>query len=126
MPWATNSVMEQRMKFVIRAGQDSVNMSALCHEFNISRPTGYLWLYRYREVGSLSGVFERSRRPHHSPSRTLQHHEERIVALRREFGWGARKIRVLLLREGTDLKVATINRILKRKDLIHPLSLIHI
>jgi len=112
-------VNEQRIKFVIRASQDSVNMSALCHEFNISRPTGYLWLNRYRESDSLSGVFERSRRPHHSPNRTQQPHEERIVALRKEFGWGAKKIRVLLLRERVDLKVATINRILKRKDLIH-------
>ena len=120
MPWTTTSVMEERIKFVIRASQDSVNMSTLCHEFNISRPTGYLWLDRYRKAGSLSGVFERSRRPHHSPHRTLRHHEERIVALRQQYGWGARKIRVLLLREGLDLKVATINRILKRKDLIHP------
>lgn len=55
MPWTTINVMEQRIKFVIRASQDSVNMSALCHEFNISRPTGYLWLKRYREAGSLSG-----------------------------------------------------------------------
>ena len=120
MPWATTSVTEQRIRFVIRASQDSVNMSALCREFGVSRPTGYLWLDRYREIGSASGVFERSRRPQHSPSRTPQHHEERIVALRQEFGWGAKKIRVLLLREGTDLKVATINRILKRKELIHP------
>lgn len=119
MPWATTSVTEQRIRFVIRASQDSVNMSALCREFGISRPTGYLWLDRYCESGSISGVFEHSRRPHHSPSRTPQHHEEHIVALRQEFGWGAKKIRVLLLREGIDLKVATINRILKRKDLIH-------
>lgn len=119
MPWDTTSLREQRIKFVIRANQDSVNMSALCHEFNISRPTGYLWLGRYRESGSISGIFEQSRRPHHSPSCTSQEHQDRIVALRQEFGWGARKIRVLLLRKGIDLKVATINRILKRKDLIH-------
>ncbi len=119
MPWATNSVIEQRIKFVIRASLDSANMSALCREFGISRPTGYLWLDRYREVGSITGVLERSRRPHHSPSRTSQSHEKHIVALRQKFGWGAKKIRVLLLREGLDLKVSTINRILKRKNLIH-------
>lgn len=119
MPWTTTSVTEQRIRFVIRASLDSVNMSALCHEFKISRPTGYLWLDRYREAGSLTGIFEHSRRPRHSPSRTPQHHEERIVALRQEFGWGAKKIRVLLLREDMDLKVPTINRILKRKNLIH-------
>ena len=119
MPWASTSVSDQRIKFVVRASQDSVNMSALCLEFGISRPTGYHWLDRYRQAGSLSGVFERSRRPLRSPSRTEQSHEERIEALRREFGWGAKKIRVLLLREGLDLKVATVNRILKRRGLIH-------
>jgi len=119
MPWTTNSVIEQRIKFVIRASQDCANMSALCREFNISRPTGYLWLNRYRECGGVTGVFERSRRPHQSPSRTSQSHEERIVTLREKFGWGAKKLRILLLREGLDLKVSTINRILKRKDLIH-------
>ena len=120
MPWTSTSVNDQRIKFVVRASQDSVNMSALCREFGISRPTGYLWLNRYRESGSLSGVFERSRRPRHSPNRTLRHYEDRIAALRRKFGWGAKKIRVLLLREGMDLNVTTINRILKRKDLINP------
>ncbi|MBW1723585.1 MAG: IS481 family transposase [Deltaproteobacteria bacterium] len=119
MPWTSTSVSDQRIKFVVRASQDSANMSALCREFGVSRPTGYLWLDRYREHGSLSGVFERSRRPLRSPSRTQQSHEERIEALRLEFGWGAKKIRVLLLREGLDLKVATINRILKRRGLIH-------
>ncbi|MFH1700343.1 MAG: IS481 family transposase, partial [Candidatus Zixiibacteriota bacterium] len=113
------SVNEERIKFVIRASQGAVNLSSLCREFGISRPTGYLWLDRYREAGSLSGIFERSRRPHRRPNRTRAHHEERIVALRREYGWGAKKIRILLLREGIDLKVATINRILRRKNLIH-------
>ena len=119
MPWTWNSVTEQRIRFVIRASLESANMSALCHEFGISRPTGYLWLNRYRDAGSVSGVFDRSRRPHHSPSRTSPHHEDRIVTLRQQFGWGAKKIRVLLLREGVDMKVATINRVLKRKDMIH-------
>jgi len=118
MPWGASSVMEERIRFVIRASQDSANVSALCREFGISRPTGYLWLNRYRAAGGMAGVFERSRRPHHSPKRATAEHEERVVALRREYGWGARKLRVLLLEEGLDLKVATINRILDRRSLI--------
>jgi len=119
MPWDASSVMEERIKFVIRASQDSANMSALCREFGVSRPTGYLWLARYLGAGSVAGIFELTRRPHHSPRRTPEEQEGRIVALRREYGWGARKIRVLLLQEGMDLKVATINRILSRRSLIH-------
>ena len=120
MPWKSLSVMEERIKFVILANRQGMNMSSLCRDFGISRTTGYLWLNRYRESNSLIGVRELSRRPHHSPNHTRQHHEDRVVALRREFGWGAKKIRVLLLREGIDLKVVTINRILKRIGLIHP------
>ncbi len=41
-----------------------------------------------------------------------------MVALRREYGWGAKKIEVLLREEGITLTVSTINRILKRRGLV--------
>ena len=44
-------------------------MSALCRRFDISRPTGYKWLRRYRENGS-DRLEERSRSPDHSPHKT--------------------------------------------------------
>ena len=40
------------------------------------------------------------------------------MALRREYGWGARKLQVLLAREGIALGETTINRIIKRNGLI--------
>jgi len=119
MPWGSSSVTEERVKFVIRASQDSSNMSALCREFGISRPTGYKWLDRFVRAGSVLGVLEHSRRPHHIPNRTPEEREDLVVDLRRQYGWGAKKLRVLLLQEGLDLKVATINRILKRRGLVH-------
>jgi transposase InsO family protein len=118
MPWKSSSVMEERIKFVIRAGVDGINFSVLCRSFGISRPTGYRWLKRYRDSGSVSRLGEFSRRPHHSPKRTPDVLEQRVIALRRRYGWGARKLRVLLLAEGLDLKVTTINRILKRNNLV--------
>jgi len=36
------------------------------------------------------------------------------------YGWGAKKLKVLLEQEGINLPVITINRILKRSDLINP------
>lgn len=120
MPWKSSSVMEERIKFVIKSGVEGINFSALCRIFGISRPTGYRWLQRYRENGSVSRIGELSRRPHHCPNRTADGLEQRVIALRRQYGWGARKLRVLLLGEGLDLKVTTINRILKRNDLIAP------
>ena len=120
MPWKLSNIMEERIKFVIRASCGGVNFSSLCRDFGISRPTGYHWLKRYRDSGSLSGIGELSRRPHHIPNRTPAELEERVIALRRKYGWGGKKLRTLLLVSGIDINVTTINRILKRNDLIHP------
>ena len=118
MPWKVTDIMDERRRFVIMATQGVVNFSSLCRDFGISRPTGYLWLNRYLKSGSLTSVVELSRRPHHVPSRTSPELEERVISLRRRYGWGAKKLRELLLEEGLDMKVVTINRILKRNDLI--------
>lgn len=118
MPWKSSSIMEERIKFVILANQGYVNFSNLCDDFGISRPTGYRWVERYRTVNSLSSLSEHSRCPHHIANKTSHKNECRVIELRQRFGWGAKKIRVLLLRKNLDLKVATINRILKRNDLI--------
>jgi hypothetical protein len=44
--------------------------------------------------------------------------EQQVVALRRQFGWGARKLQVLLAETGTRLPVSTINRIIERNGLV--------
>lgn len=115
MPWRRVDVDEQRMQFVIRATSGSEAMAALCREFGISRPTGYLWRWRYRQAGSLTGLAERSRRPRRSPRRTPPGQEQRVLALRQQTGWGARKLQVLLREEEqVELPVRTIHRILER------------
>ena len=114
MPWNEVDVDEQRMRFVIRATSGKESMTGLCREFTISRPTGYEWRRRYREVQLLSALQERSRRPHHSPRLTATRKEQRVVALRQQTGWGAKKLRVLLAEEEIPLAVRTIHRILQR------------
>lgn len=118
MPWKRMPVSEQRVRFVIRATSGRETMQGLCREFGISRPTGYLWRRRYKEVGTIQGLVERGRRPHHSPRQTSREKEQRVVALRREYGWGARKLQVLLIEQGQSLPVRTIHRVLKRHGLI--------
>ena len=49
MAWRTMAVRDQRVQFVVRAQQGQEKLSRLCAEFGISRPTGYVWLKRYRE-----------------------------------------------------------------------------
>jgi transposase-like protein len=118
MPWRTTDVDEQRMQFVIRATSGTERLSALCREFGISRPTGYVWRRRYQQSRTLTQISERSRRPHHSPTRTGPGQEQRVVALRKQTGWGAKKLRVLLREEEIPLPVRTIHRILERNGLV--------
>lgn len=114
MPWRTESVMDQRVDFVLRARKREETISALCREYDISRPTGYLWLNRYREVASVSGLAEHSRRPLHSPQRTGEEIEAAVLTLRDKTGWGGPKIAKVLERQGVQVAPATAQRIVQR------------
>jgi transposase InsO family protein len=114
MPWRTESVMDQRVEFVLRAKTKKESLAALCREYGISRPTGYLWLKRYQEVGSVSGLAEHSRRPRRSPRRTDKAAEAAVLALRDKTAWGGPKIAKALERTGVQVAPATAQRILKR------------
>jgi len=117
MPWKATDVMECRIEFVLRAARGEMSFSRLCREYGISRPTGYLWVGRYEEAGSVRALAERSRRPHRSPRRTSAEVEGAIVALRDRYGWGARKLQVLLREQGWRVPESTINRVLTRAGL---------
>jgi transposase InsO family protein len=118
MAWKAMEVHEQRVRFVVAASRMESSLSALCLEFGISRPTGYRWLERYRAAG-VAGIAEQSRRPHSSPARTVLKGEEAVVQMRRRYpDWGARKLQVMLDRDGMALTRSTIHRILLRYDLV--------
>jgi len=111
-------VQEQRVRFVVAAARREKAFSALCQEFEISRPTGYLWVRRYQKAG-VGGIAEMSRRPHQSPRRTLAELEQQVVRLRQRYpDWGARKLQTMLAREKVELTHSTIHRILLRRDLV--------
>src|SRR5271166_5548550 len=118
MPWRSVNVQEQRVRFVVAASRQEKPFRALCQEFEVSRPTGYLWLRRYPELG-LAGIPERSRRPRRSPQQTADEREERVLGLRQRYpDWGARKLQVLLRQAGVPLPASTIHRILLRRGLV--------
>lgn len=118
MPWESTDVSEQRVKFMVRAESGKENMTALCRWFGISRSTGYRWRKRFADAKSLAAVGELSRRPKNSPRRTAARQEQQVLALRREYGWGAKKLAVLLREQGAPLPVITVHRILKRNGLV--------
>jgi transposase InsO family protein len=75
-------------------------------------------LARYKQ-DNLAGMAERSRRPRVSPDRTPPDVEAQVVAVRRRYpDWGARKLRVLLERQGVRLTHSTVHRVLLRQGLV--------
>jgi len=118
MAWKTVDIEEQRVRFVVCASRREKSFQQLCQEFDVSRPTGYQWLRRY-QAGGIAAMVEKSRRPQHSPMRTPVEIEQQVVTLRQQRpDWGARKLQVLLKREGILLPVITLHRILLRHDLV--------
>jgi transposase InsO family protein len=112
------NVREQRVRFVVAALRRERSFSSLCAEFGISRPTGRVWLERYR-TGGVEAIAERSRRPQHSPRQTEPELERQVVELRLLYpDWGARKLQVLLLHRGIQLAASTIHRVLLRHQLV--------
>ena len=106
--------MSLRQEFLFLASQPESNFSQLCQRFGISRKTGYKWLQRYQESGA-TGLADRSRRPRHSPGRTDPAVEQQVLAIRDQYGWGARKIKWCLQRdEQTALARSTAHSILQR------------
>ncbi len=64
MPWKTMEAEEQKVRFVVAATRQEKSLTALCEEFGISRPTGYLWWRAIEKPGwrgSRSAGGDRSR-----------------------------------------------------------------
>lgn len=106
--------MSSRQEFLSLVQRPGSNFSRLCRGFGISRKTGYKWLQRSRQVGSTE-LGDRSRRPRHSPSRSAAEVEQQVLAVRDQYGWGARKIKWCLERD-QQMVVAksTVHSILQR------------
>lgn len=114
----TNALAE-RFRFVSAFESGQWTMSELCERFGISRPTGYKWIGRSRDPGG--SLAELSRAPHRCPHRTAARIEDLILAARREYGWGAKKLRQILSTRYRDRRWparSTINDILERHGLL--------
>ena len=122
MPWREVSTVSLRHEFVLLANREGANVRALCRRMGIAPNTAYKWLGRYRTEG-LSGLQDRSRRPHSCPQHTSPAIECAVVAMRNAHpAWGARKIRARLLATGwIDLPApSTLTAILKRHGCLDP------
>ena len=124
--------IKQRQAFVDDFESGQWSMTELCQRYGVTRPTGYLWLERYREQGE-QGLLEFSRAPAACPHRTPRAIERKILQLRKRYGWGAKKLLQVLEKqhpEGNWPVRSTVNAILdrhgklrkhrRRKKWLHP------
>ena len=123
MPWREINVMDQRSEFVMMYLSQEWNMSALCRQFEISRPTGYKWISRYLECGR-RGLIDQSRRPHHHSQAIGEELERFIVQCRIDHPhWGPRKLLAWLERTMPHRSwpaASTIGDVIKRHGLSVP------
>jgi transposase InsO family protein len=106
MPLKVMDLVDQRLAVLQEPGWSGRSVSAVCARHGISRETFYGWRRAYEQNG-LEGLVPRSRRPAWSPGQLDSAVEDRIVRLRKDHGWGARKIRDQLRREGQQPLPAT-------------------
>jgi len=114
-------VFDERLRFVRDHASGGWSMSELCARYRVSRPTGYKWVARYH-AGGATALTDQSRAPTQCPHRTDAELERLLVAARREYGWGAQKLRQVLRRRHPTRSWparSTINDILDRHGLLH-------
>ena len=120
MPWSVESVEQRRRAFVYLLESGAFTMTALCRQFGISRPTGYALWHLYQSEG-IEGLSDNHRQRRRHPLQTSVEIEREIVDLRQQHPtWGARKLRVLLLRSYQPALVpseTTVNHIMKMHGL---------
>jgi transposase InsO family protein len=97
-----------RLELVRRVIEDGRPVAHVVKELNVSRPTGYKWLRRYREYGP-AGLVDRSSRARRQPHRTPVEVEARILALRAERKLGPARIGPLV-----GLAPSTVHAVLTR------------
>lgn len=113
-------LLDQRRKFICDLVSGQWSMTELCARYGVSRPTGYKWWARHRG-GGLAALNDRSHAPHHCPHRTAGALEALILATRREYGWGAKKLLAVLQRRYPRQvwpARSTINDLLARHQLL--------
>jgi transposase InsO family protein len=117
------SVVEQRLDAVraVLAGATEVEVAA---RYGVDRGTVHRWIGRYLESG-VGGLSDRSHRPCSCPHQVDAAVEATVAEMRRKHPrWGAKRIRMELLRRPVAGRVVpsvrTINRIVVRQGLAVP------
>lgn len=116
MPLKVMDLVEQRFRIVQEGRERGTSVVELCRREGISRSTFYDWQRRYVADG-LAGLVPVSTRPASSPGQIAGDLEDEVLRLRKEHGWGPRKIRDELRHQGRDPvpAISTVQQALARR-----------
>lgn len=101
-------------KRLVKTYKETHSIRKTAKFWGTSRGVVRRWIRRYEEREDL-GLEDRSRKPRSSPFKTASYIEEKVLKIRRERGYGKRRITYFLfIEEGIELSENTIRNILKR------------
>ncbi len=121
MPWKVINQMELKIQLIKDWESEYFTISALSQKYEISRPTVYKWLKRYKNFG-FEGLKEQSRAPRNSPNRTSKKILNLVIAEKlKNRKRGPRKVRAQLKRKHPELNIPAVSTIgywLKKEGLV--------
>ena len=101
----------QAVNLVLKEG---MSVAVAARRSGIVRVTLYRWLKRAKDLHGVAGIPTKSSKPKSCPWQISRETVSRVVELRRQHRRCGKIIHALLLREGTVISVASVNRILDR------------
>jgi putative transposase len=120
MPILERPMVDIREEMSLLALDGRLSVTEVALQYGVTRPTVRLWRDRYREHGR-AGLVDRSHAPHRCPHQINEEIEQLIVAERKRFGWGSKKILRRLADAYPDLELpgrSAIDAVLGRNGLV--------
>lgn len=114
------SEAKHRLKILDWHMRHGENISLTARHFGLERKTVRRWRDRFRQTG-IAGLNNKSCRPKRMRQPTTSSDVlVRTVQLRKQYGWSKHKLTPMLRKEGYNVSVSTVGRIIKRRGLINP------
>jgi len=114
--------MSERLAFIQACLHRAERIVEICDRFGISEKTGHKWLRRF-QLGGVDALADRSHARRDQPHRMATEIAAQILKWRRRTGYGAGKLRDLLMQRQPQVRwpsASCIGQLLQRAQLIRP------
>ena len=95
MAWRSLCTLSDLRRSFLAEHAAGVSFELLLQSYGISKSTAYALLARVRDSGEAAAVVVRSRAPHAHPNALPPTTRERVLRLRKKYGWGPKKLYAL-------------------------------